>query len=86
MCLAAPSRVVDLAGDCAVVECFGQRREVSLVLLEEAVALGDYLLVQAGGFAFERMDAASGAAALATLCELLDDDGATDSRQWSGRS
>jgi hydrogenase maturation factor len=42
----------------AVTECFGQVREVSLLLMNEDVAVGDYLLIQAGGFAFERVDPA----------------------------
>jgi hydrogenase expression/formation protein HypC len=84
MCLAAPSLVVELADGTAVVECFGQRRQVSLVLLDEPVALGDYLLVQAGGFAFERMDRAAGETALATMRELLQEEGADAARTWGG--
>lgn len=82
MCLAAPSRVVALADGAATVECFGQRREVSLLLLDEPVALGDYLLVQAGGFAFERLDAAAGEAALALMRELMVQDDAVSARRW----
>ncbi len=84
MCLAAPSLVVELAGGAAIVECFGQRREVSLLLVDEPVAVGDYLLVRSGGFAFERMDAAAGAAALATMRELLQSGGAASAREWGG--
>jgi hydrogenase expression/formation protein HypC len=82
MCLAAPSRVVALADGSATVECFGQRREVSLLLLDEPVAPGDYLLVQAGGFAFERLDAAAGEAALALMQDLLVQDEAVSARRW----
>jgi len=82
MCLAAPSRVVALADGVATVECFGQRREVSLLLLDEPVAPGDYLLVQAGGFAFERLDAAAGEAALALMQELMVQDDAVSARRW----
>ncbi|HET8746363.1 MAG TPA: HypC/HybG/HupF family hydrogenase formation chaperone [Ramlibacter sp.] len=82
MCLAAPSRVVALAEGEATVECFGQRREVSLLLLDEPVAVGDYLLVQAGGFAFERMDAAAGEAALEAMLKLLAQDDAVSARRW----
>lgn len=80
MCLAAPSRVVSSGGGTAVVECFGERREVSLLLLDEPVAEGDYVLVQAGGFAFERLDAARARSALAAMEELLSQ-GASD-RTW----
>ena len=34
MCLAAPSKVIALHGATALTECFGQTREVSLLLME----------------------------------------------------
>ena len=71
MCLAAPSRVISLGEGTAVTECFGQQREVSLLLLDEAIAVGDYLLVQAGGFAFERVERTRAETALALMEELL---------------
>lgn len=55
MCLAIPSRIVALAGEMATVECFGEQRDVSLMLIDSPLALGDYVLVQAGGFAYERV-------------------------------
>jgi hydrogenase expression/formation protein HypC len=55
MCMAIPSRVIALAGDMATVECFGEQRDVSLMLIDSPLALGDYVLVQAGGFAYERV-------------------------------
>jgi hydrogenase expression/formation protein HypC len=54
--MAIPSRVVALNGDMATVECFGEQRDVSLMLIDEPVSLGDYVLVQAGGFAYERIE------------------------------
>jgi hydrogenase expression/formation protein HypC len=54
--MAIPSRVVELAGEMATVEAFGELRSVSLMLMSDGVALGDYLLVQAGGFAYERVE------------------------------
>jgi hydrogenase expression/formation protein HypC len=65
--MAIPSRIVALAGDMATVECFGEQRDVSLMLIDNPLALGDYVLVQAGGFAYERIEPS---AALQTL-ELL---------------
>ena len=56
MCLAAPSLVIEVRDGMALTECFGQRREVSLLLIDEVVAPGDYVLIQAGGFAFERVE------------------------------
>ncbi|WP_283743626.1 HypC/HybG/HupF family hydrogenase formation chaperone [Sideroxydans sp. CL21] len=53
--MAIPSRVVALSGEMATVECFGEQRDVSLMLMDGPLALGDYVLVQAGGFAYERV-------------------------------
>ena len=80
MCLAAPSRVVELRDGMALTECFGQRREVSLLLMDEEVAVGDYLLIQAGGFAFERVEAERAAEALALMEELMTQ--GNDARRW----
>ncbi len=71
MCLAAPSRVVEVRDGTAITECFGQLREVSLLLLDEEVSVGDYLLIQAGGFAFERVDSERAEEALVLMAELM---------------
>ena len=84
MCLAAPSRVIEVQDGVAITECFGQRRQVSLLLLDEEVAVGDYLLIQAGGFAFERVDAAQAEEALALMQELMAQDSAP--RRWGETS
>jgi len=80
MCLAAPSRVVEVRDGMAVTECFGQTREVSLLLLTEEIAVGDYLLIQAGGFAFERVERERAEEALALMEELMSQGG--DARSW----
>ena len=80
MCLAAPSRVLEVNDDMAVTECFGQVRSVSLLLMNEPVAVGDYLLIQAGGFAFERVEPTRAEDALAMMTELLAEGG--DARSW----
>jgi hydrogenase expression/formation protein HypC len=80
MCLAAPSRVTEVRDGMAVTECFGQVREVSLLLMNEEVAVGDYLLIQAGGFAFERVEPARAEEALALMRELMEQGG--DARSW----
>jgi len=80
MCLAAPSRVVEVHEGMAVTECFGQTREVSLLLLGDEVAVGDYLLIQAGGFAFERVETERAEEALALMAELMAEGG--DARSW----
>jgi hydrogenase expression/formation protein HypC len=80
MCLAAPSRVLEVSDGMALTECFGQMREVSLLLMTEEVAVGDYLLIQAGGFAFERVEPERAREALALMQELMTQGG--DARSW----
>ncbi len=56
MCLAIPSRVVEISEDgTAVVDTMGVRRRVSLDLLQEEVSIGDYVLVHVG-FAIEKLN------------------------------
>ena len=80
MCLAAPSRVVSVNGLQAVVECFGQQREVNLMLLDEEIVPGDFLLIQAGGLAFERVETKRAEEALLLMADLLEDGNAA--RRW----
>ncbi len=82
MCLAIPSRVERVDGLTAVVEVQGQSREVSLMLLGEDVAVGDWLLVRNGGFAFERLDAEQARAALELIDAAVDRQCDTDLRRW----
>lgn len=81
MCLAVPSRVVELDGEMATVEAFGETRQVSLLLMPEPVALGDYLLIQAGGFAFERVEPDRAEESLRLMQELMAQ-GTEDVRAW----
>jgi hydrogenase expression/formation protein HypC len=55
MCLAIPSKLVEIHDISAVVDVCGARREVSLLLLPDEVAPGDYVLVHAG-FAMQKVD------------------------------
>ena len=71
MCLAVPSRVIKIDGDMATVEAFGEERRVSLLLMQEEIALGDYLLIQAGGFAFERVEPDRAEESLRLMAELI---------------
>lgn len=74
MCMSVPSRVVAVDGALATVEAFGQTRQTSLLLLEEEVAVGDYLLLGAGGqFAAEKVPAETARAAIAWLSGVLED-------------
>lgn len=82
MCLAAPSRVLEVGDGVALTECFGERRQVSLLLLNEEVQVGDYVLIQAGGFAFERVPPARAEEALHLMQTMMAQGG--DARQWGG--
>lgn len=84
MCLAIPSRIVAIDGQMAEVECFGQCRSVSLMLMNEPVAVGDFLVVQAGAFAVEKVDAAAAAEALAFFSEALENEAPQDGAAASG--
>jgi hydrogenase expression/formation protein HypC len=80
MCLAAPSLVLEVSDGTALTECFGQTRRVSLMLLDDEIAVGDYLLIQAGGFAFERLEPERAREALALMQELMAQ--GEDARSW----
>ena len=73
MCMAIPSRVLSIDGDLAVVECFGVERTVNLMLMPEAVSLGDYVIVQSGSFAVEKVEPEAALAALDYLTRVLDE-------------
>lgn len=81
MCMAVPSRVVALDGVMATVESYGCQRQVSLMLLDEEVSIGDYLLIRAGGLAFERIEAEQALQALALMDEIAAADGG-DVHTW----
>ena len=80
MCLAAPSLVIEVGDGTAVTECFGQRRTVSLLLITEEVKVGDYLLIQAGGFAFEVVETERARESLMLMQTLMGQ--GDDARQW----
>jgi hydrogenase expression/formation protein HypC len=69
--MAIPSRVVALSGEMATVECFGEQRDVSLMLMDSPLALGDYVLVQAGGFAYERVTPTAAMEALDIISSVI---------------
>lgn len=69
MCLAIPARVVELAaGDSAVVDLGGVRKEISLALVSD-VAVGDYVIVHVG-YALNKLDPEEAAKTLELFAEL----------------
>lgn len=71
MCMAIPSRIVALEGSIATVECFGEQRDVSLMLINSPLELGDYVLVQAGGFAYEKVTPSAAQETLDILATVI---------------
>ncbi|GAB4390129.1 MAG: hypothetical protein Kow0025_20040 [Thermodesulfovibrionales bacterium] len=71
MCLAIPSKIVDIGDMTATVDVYGARRDVSLLLMPEEVSLGDYVLVHAG-FAIQKVDEEAANDALGLLKEVLE--------------
>jgi hydrogenase expression/formation protein HypC len=71
MCLAVPSKIVTVDNLLAVVEVFGARKEVSLILLPEDAQVGEYVLVHAG-FALQKIDESAAQASLSLIKEVAD--------------
>ncbi len=70
MCLAVPMQIVSIDGESMVAEIDGVKREASLMMLGEEVAVGDYVLIHAG-FAISRLDAEEAVETLALMRECL---------------
>lgn len=70
MCLAVPGKVVAVDGLVAIVDFWGVRREVRLDVVDEPVAVGDYV-VNHVGYAIRRVPEAEIAATLALYDEIL---------------
>lgn len=54
MCLAVPSKIVSIDDSTAIVDVYGAQRAISLLLMDEEVNIGDYVLVHAG-FAIQKV-------------------------------
>ncbi len=70
MCIAIPSRIVTIDDTTAIVDVYGARREVSLLLLPEEAKIDDYVLVHAG-FAIQKIDSDAANEALMLIKELI---------------
>ena len=54
MCLGVPGKIVEINGSMATVDFWGVRRQVCLDIVDEQVAVGDYILNHVG-FAIRRI-------------------------------
>ena len=70
MCLGVPGRVISIDGSLAVVDFWGVRRSVRLDIVDEPVAVGDYILNHVG-HAIRRIPPESIAETLAMYEELM---------------
>ena len=69
MCLAIPSKVVAINDKMATIDVSGVRRDISLLLLPEEAAVGDFVLVHAG-FAIQKIDREAAEEALKLIQEI----------------
>lgn len=70
MCLAIPTRIIEIKGTNAVVEFGGVRKEIGLQLVPDA-EVGDYVLLHAG-FAIQKMDEGEARETLKLLEDLIE--------------
>ena len=67
MCLAIPSKIIQVKDNIATIDVDGVRRSASVLLLED-VKVGDYVIVHAG-FAIHKIDEESAMESLKMLRE-----------------
>lgn len=71
MCLAIPSKIINVDDMMATIDVKGARTNVSLMLMPEEVQAGDYVLVHAG-FAIQRVDEDAAKEALRLIDEIVE--------------
>lgn len=72
MCLAIPSKVVEIMGDRVIVERYGERLEVNLGLMTEPLTVGDYVVLRARTHVVAKMDPLAAREALLLFDELAE--------------
>ena len=73
MCLGVPMQVKTIDGDLAMAEIDGVQREASLMLLDDEVKVGDYVIVHAG-YAITRLDETEALETLAMMREVFSEE------------
>lgn len=76
MCIGVPVRVVSVSDDglTAKVVSRGEEHQLNLMMLDDRVNEGDYLVAQVGGFAVEKLEASEAEQALALIGALEEED------------
>jgi len=70
MCLAVPSKIIEINDTTAKVEVDGVVRDASIMLLDD-VSLGDYVIVHAG-FAISKVDEEAALQTIADMRQILE--------------
>lgn len=68
MCLAIPSRIIEISDNMAVVDVDGVKRKISTMLIEDP-KIGEYVIVHAG-FAIQKIDEQAAQESLSLLREM----------------
>jgi hydrogenase expression/formation protein HypC len=71
MCLGIPGKVIEINANenWAVIDAFGVKNKIYTSLIEEEIAIGDYLMVHAG-YAIGKIDTEEAARTLKILEEI----------------
>ncbi|MGC3997078.1 MAG: HypC/HybG/HupF family hydrogenase formation chaperone [Anaeromyxobacter sp.] len=77
MCLGVPGKVIAIDGLSATVDFFGVKKELRLDIVDEPVAVGDYVLNHVG-FAIRRIPPAEVQETLAMFDQILEISGAKE--------
>ena len=72
MCLAIPSKIIEIDNFRAMVDVYGARREINLMLMPEEVGIGDFVLVHAG-FAIQKVEHELAHEALKVISSIIED-------------
>jgi len=72
MCLAIPSKIIEIDNFRAMVDVYGARREINLMLMPEEVGIGDFVLVHAG-FAIQKVEHELAHEALKVISTIIED-------------
>lgn len=70
MCVGVPMQVISIDGDLAMTEVDGVKREANLMMLDQEVKIGDFVIVHAG-FAISKLDEEDARETLALMREVF---------------
>ncbi len=71
MCLDIPSKIIKINDSMATIDVYGAQRDISIMLLEDQVKVGDYVLVHAG-FAIQKLQKKEAKQTLKLFDQYLD--------------